>query len=370
MTDFVLETRDVSYSYNQKQSRPSLDGVSLGIRRGARTAILGANGAGKSTLFYHLNGVYRPKSGTVLYEGEPIDYSKQSLRALRSEVCVVVQNPDEQIFSSTVEEDIAFGLLNAGMERDEIERRIEESLFLVGMEGYRTRPSTQLSYGQRKRIAFAGALALRPKVLILDEPTAGLDPQMSLEVVEMVDQLVESGTSVVISTHDVDLAYTWAEDIHVIRGGRLEYSGGPDGFFSDSARAFSCGLKRPTPSVVDASLRPGSAMRPRTNAQLLASLAPEGAVFGRVTVVPVEDGFDASAASVPDGAVVGIYGSRTRRAFASGGIKVDHAFNAVDGCLADAVRGRDSVLFCDAEMAGFAERAGKAVEAFGKGAVM
>ncbi|MDO5861458.1 MAG: ATP-binding cassette domain-containing protein [Thermoplasmata archaeon] len=370
--DYILEARGVSYTYSVRQDRPSLDDVSVRIRRGSRTAILGANGAGKSTLFYHFNGVYKPKSGTVLYNGEPLSYEKADLRKLRSDICVVVQNPDEQIFSSTVEEDVAFGPMNMGMERDEIERRIQDALFKVGMEGYRKRPSTQLSYGQRKRVSIAGALAVDPKVLILDEPTAGLDPQMAQEVMELVDQLVEAGTTVLISTHDVDLAYTWAEEVHVIRRGKAVFSGSPEEFFSDSARAFACGLTRPTPSSVDASLCPGSPHRPRTCAQLLCSLAPEGAVFGKVRIVPVDADTDVAAevGNVPDDQSIGVYGAIAHRAFSSGGLRVDHGFNAIEGCMTDAIRGKDSVLFCDSNMVPLAKRRGAAIEEYGKGAVM
>ncbi len=343
----LFELRDVSYSYTQRQERPSLDSVSLTIREGVRTVLLGANGAGKSTLFYHLNGVLKPKSGQVLYDGKPLDYSKESLRSLRSDVTVVVQNPDEQIFSSTVEEDVAFGPLNMGLERDEVERRVEDALYMVDMEGYRYRPTVQLSFGQRKRVAIAGALAVRPRVLILDEPTAGLDPQMSHEVLELSEQLCRSGTTVVISTHDVDLAYTWAEEAHILRHGKLVYSGAPEGFFGNTVDVALAGLTRPHSFSVNASLcasrgRPEEPY-PRTMSQLLCKLSDETR-SGRIRVSTVPE-------DVPGDIPVGICGFRTRRVFSENGFRADYYFNAVECCLMEALTGKDCMIFCDECMA-------------------
>lgn len=223
----LLETKDLSYSYASRKHAKPLDGVSVRIDAGVRTAVLGANGAGKSTLFYSLNGILKPKSGEVLFKGSPLEYTREALRELRSSVCVVVQNPDEQIFSSTVEEDVAFGPLNMDLPRDEVEEKIVDSLTKVGMLEYRNKPATHLSYGQRKRVALAGALAVDPEVLILDEPTAGLDPRMSAEMLEIVDLLTAAGTTVILSTHDIDMAYAWAEDAHILSTGHCVYSGPP-----------------------------------------------------------------------------------------------------------------------------------------------
>lgn len=176
MENIIFETKMLSYSYEQKKCMLSLNNISIKIHEGVKTVILGQNGSGKSTLLYHLNGVFKPSSGRMLYKGTPIKYTKEALTALRSEVSMVVQNPNQYIFSATVEEDVAFGPMNIGLNHDEIEKRISDSLYKVGMDKYRNRPSAQLSYGQRKRVSIAGALAICPRVLILDEPTAGLDP--------------------------------------------------------------------------------------------------------------------------------------------------------------------------------------------------
>ena len=349
--DYLIETKGVYYRYGTKADYHSLKDVSIKIREGVKTVLLGANGAGKSTLFYHFNGVLKPESGEVLYRGIPLSYRKEHLYQLREDISVVVQNPDEQIFSSTVEEDVAFGPMNLNLPPDEVERRIRECLFKVGMEEFRYRPTTQLSYGQRKRVAIAGALAMEPKVLILDEPTAGLDPQMSQEVMELLDQLCLSGTTVIVSTHDVDLAYAWAEEIHVLRFGTLIYSGEPEGFFSDREDVALAGLSVPHTFSVNKSLEAirGKAEEPypRTNSQLLAKLAPEDSHFGTLRIVPVTEG---DIPDADDDLVIGIYGFRTRKAFDSAKRKVDIYFNAVEGCCLSAMQGFDSILYCDSEL--------------------
>ncbi|MGN0099105.1 MAG: energy-coupling factor ABC transporter ATP-binding protein [Candidatus Methanomethylophilaceae archaeon] len=349
--DYLIEIKGVYYRYGAKADSHSLKDVSIKIREGVRTVLLGANGAGKSTLFYHFNGVLKPESGEVLYRGIPLSYEKRHLYQLREDISVVVQNPDEQIFSSTVEEDVAFGPMNLNLPPDVVEGRIRDCLFKVGMEEFRYRPTTQLSYGQRKRVAIAGALAMEPKVLILDEPTAGLDPQMSQEVMELVDQLCLSGTTVIISTHDVDLAYAWAEEIHVLRYGSLIYSGEPEQFFSDRENVALAGLNVPHTYSVNKSLETirgnPECPHPRTNSQLLAKLSPEGAVFGKLHVVSVSSD---EVPSFDDDVCVGIYGFRTRQLFNSEKRKVDVYFNAVEGCCLSAMQGRETVLYCDGEM--------------------
>ncbi len=366
--DYILEARDVSHRYGRGEDSPySLHHVSVGIREGVRTAILGANGAGKSTLFYHFNGVYRPSEGEMFYRGIAMSYEREHLYQLREDVAVVVQNPDEQIFSSTVEEDVAFGPMNQNLPPSIVEGRIRDSLFKVGMEEYRCRPTTQLSYGQKKRVAIAGALAMEPKVLILDEPTAGLDPQMSQEVMELVDQMCLAGTTVVISTHDVDLAYAWAEEIHVLRMGNLVYSGAPEPFFDDRDAVSLAGLALPHTFSVNRSVegirgRP-EAPYPRTESQLLAKMSPPEARFGRIAVRPLpEDG------RIPeeDGPLVGIYGFRTRRLFDERGLGTDIYFDAVEGCSLAAMQGHDAVLYCDPELEGVIRERIAGLSVFGR----
>ena len=235
MKDPIITAEGLCHTYSGCDLK-SLDDITLSIERGSRTVILGANGAGKSTFFLHLNGVLKPKSGRVLYNGKPIDYSRKALMALRTDISIVFQNPDDQIFSSTVEEDIAFGPMNLGLSKEETERRVNDALSQIDMMELRNSPTSRLSFGQRRRVVLAGALAMRPKVMILDEPTSGIDSRMSYEVLEIMEQLIQTGTTVIMSTHDVDLACAWADEIHVMNKGKLVYSGDPGSFFYDKCR--------------------------------------------------------------------------------------------------------------------------------------
>ena len=228
-TEPILSTKDLVFSY--QNGPPALRDVSLDVHRGKKIVFLGPNGAGKSTLFLHFNGILRPKKGEVRYEGAPLKYDQRSLAGLRRSIAMVLQNPDDQIFSTTVEEDVAFGPMNLGLDRSEVERRIEDSLHLVGMEDLRQRPTQQLSFGQRKRVSLAGALAMRPKVLIMDEPTAGLDSEMVHELMELSDELNHAGMTMLMSTHDIETAYEWADEMIVMIKGEAHFTGTPEELF-------------------------------------------------------------------------------------------------------------------------------------------
>ncbi len=361
----LFEVKNLTYRYNNRQTRPSLNDVSIKIEEGRRTAILGANGAGKSTLFYHLNGIFKPVEGTVEYNGVPLDYSKPKLRELRNDICVVVQNPDEQIFSSTVEGDVAFGPMSMELPKEEVDERVESALDMVGMLDYRRRPSTQLSYGQRKRVSLAGALAVRPKVMILDEPTAGLDPQMAREVMELIDQMCCDGTTVILSTHDVDLVYSWAEDIIVLNHGELVYSGAPEQFFSDPEKTAYAGLCRPHTFSVNSyvSMIGGKAESPypRTSSQFVAKMAPEGSRGGSIRLCVVDDGFK----PIEFEGTVGVYGYYSKKRVLEAGARYDYMFDALEMCMQDVVRGKDALLYCDYSMVSLANQRINSLESFG-----
>ncbi|MBS3069701.1 ATP-binding cassette domain-containing protein [Candidatus Micrarchaeota archaeon] len=239
----ALETKNLNFSYESGQA--ALFSLSLCIQKGKKTVVLGPNGAGKSTLFLHLNGVHRVQSGEVLFEGKKITYDSKSLAQLRSKVSLVFQNPDDQIFAPTVEEDVAFGPLNLGLAHEEVQKRVEESLAAVGLEEMRQRLTSALSFGQKKRVALAGALAMEPQVLIMDEPTAGLDSQMVHELLELSEELNHEGKTIVISTHDVETAYEWADEVIVLNKGKLVFSGTPDGLFSQAELLHPIGLTPP-----------------------------------------------------------------------------------------------------------------------------
>lgn len=346
----VLELRGVSFSYKGAE-RPSLKDVDLAIVRGKKTVIMGANGAGKSTLFHHLNGILKPDRGTVLFDGQPVSYRRKGLRALRSKVSLVMQNPDDQIFGQTVEADAAYGPRNLGLPDNEVASRVEEALSLVGLSGMRKQSSLKLSYGQRKRLSLAGALAMRPEVLVMDEPTAGLDPQMASELMELAEQLHHSGTTVVISTHDVDLAYSWADVTHVLRGGEVVYSGDADGFYDDPVQVYLSGLMQPSMFAVNRSLCMirgiPEAPCPKTESQMVAKVTDRPC--GTLSLIPVSEDVDPErvAVMIEGCPSVGVYGAGARRFAGANSLRVDYYFDAFESCIGRCLGGEGSLLLVE-----------------------
>ncbi len=225
MSTAILTLMDVSYRY--PDGTRALDNCSLMIRRGTRTAVLGANGAGKTTMFLHLNGILRPSAGELQWEGTSFSYKRSELQKLRSKVGLVFQNPDSQLFSASVREDISFGPMNLGLPEKVVRERVEEALRMVGMSESADKPVHNLSYGQKKRVCIAGVLAMQPEVIVLDEPMAGLDGTMQEELTTVLDQLHSAGMTIIIATHDLDFAYGWAEEAIVLQSGRLLAHGAP-----------------------------------------------------------------------------------------------------------------------------------------------
>ena len=226
----MLEVKNLKYSYNKDYQ--ALKGVSLKIEKGQMVALLGKNGAGKSTLFLHLNGIYQPDEGSVYIDGEELKYNKKALLKFRQKVGIVFQNPDDQIFAPTVEEDVAFGPLNLGLPMEEVQDRVEEALARVGMSGTEKIAPHHLSGGQKKRVAIAGILAMKPEIMVLDEPTAGLDPQGVENLVKLLKELNDEGITIVISTHEVDLVPDYANKVFVLVDGELIAEGTPKKIFA------------------------------------------------------------------------------------------------------------------------------------------
>ena len=239
----MLEVQNLKYSYNNDYQ--ALKGVSLKIDEGDMVALLGKNGAGKSTLFLHLNGIYEPDEGKVFIDGEELKYDKKSLLKFRQKVGIVFQNPDDQIFAPTVEEDVAFGPLNLGLPMEEVQDRVEEALARVGMSGTEKIAPHHLSGGQKKRVAIAGILAMKPEIMVLDEPTAGLDPQGVENLVTLLKELNDEGITIVISTHEVDLVPDYANKIFVLVDGELIAEGTPKEIFAQPEVLEKANLKIP-----------------------------------------------------------------------------------------------------------------------------
>ena len=239
----MLEVKNLKYSYNTNYQ--ALKGVSLKVERGEMIALLGKNGAGKSTLFLHLNGIYQPDEGQVFIDGEELKYDKKSLLKFRQKVGIVFQNPDDQIFAPTVEEDVAFGPLNLGLTMEEVQDRVEEALARVGMSGYEKTAPHHLSGGQKKRVAIAGILAMKPEVMVLDEPTAGLDPQGVVDLSKLLRELNDEGITIIISTHEVDLVPNYANKVFVLVDGLLTAEGTPKEIFAKPEILEQANLKVP-----------------------------------------------------------------------------------------------------------------------------
>ncbi len=247
MTTTWLAIRHLGHVY--ADGNVGLTDCSLDILGGSRNVLLGANGSGKTTLLQHINGLLRPSTGAILFDGEAIDYSRSGLATLRRRVGLVFQNPDRQLISATVMEDVSFGPLNLGLDEATVRQRVAEALTIVGMSGLAERPLHRLSFGQKKRVCIAGVLAMQPDLLLLDEPMAGLDATMQTELLAVLDQLSARGITIVLSTHDVDFAYRWADAIHLLNDGRCVASFAADQL--EEHAAILAAVRQPLPAVLE-----------------------------------------------------------------------------------------------------------------------
>lgn len=222
----VIEARDIFFSY-EMDGEHSLKGMSCRIYRGQKIAFMGANGSGKSTFFLCCNGIHEPESGTLLYDGCPAAYDRKGLARLRSKVGIVFQDPDNQLFSASVYQEISFGILNQGIEEQEARQEVEKIIDQLGITDYRRRPVHALSGGQKKLVSIADILVMHPEVIILDEPSAALDPKHTQLVNGLMEQFTEQGITVLMATHDIDYAYEWADEIILMDGGSVLKQGAP-----------------------------------------------------------------------------------------------------------------------------------------------
>ena len=228
----VIETKELCYSYDGEES--ALDKVSVKIPKGKITAIMGGNGAGKSTFFLNLNGVLTPDAGQIIFNGKVIIHNKKNIKELRKSVGIVFQDPNDQFFSSSVRKDISFGAVNLGLSEDEISRRVDDAIERVGIKDLERRPIHALSYGQKKRVAIAGVLVMEPEVIILDEPTAGLDPIGVNELMKILIEIKETmGISIIIATHDMDIVPLYCDYGFVFHRGKVIMEGTPKDIFSN-----------------------------------------------------------------------------------------------------------------------------------------
>ena len=272
MNDLLLKTENLCYTYEGNTS-PALDRLDLSIRRGKRVACMGANGSGKSTFFLGCNGILRPDSGRILFAGQPLDYSRKGLLSLRSQVGIVFQDPDNQLFCASVFQEISFGPLNLGLDEATVRKRVSAVMDRLGITPYADRPVHALSGGQKKLVAIADILVMEPSLILLDEPVASLDPLHTQMVREVIDEIAGEGITVVTATHDVDYAWRWADEILLLGEGRLLAFGSPAEVFSREELLHRAGLTLPRilhlfRTLQQKEILPGSLSCPRTFQEL------------------------------------------------------------------------------------------------------
>ncbi len=237
----VISVRDLSYTYGNDQL--GLESINLNIYQGEKIAVLGANGAGKSTLFLNLNGVLKAEKGEIYYRDQLID--KKNLKQLRKNIGIVFQDADSQIIASTVRAEVAFGPMNLKLPKEEVIARVDQALSYMNMLDFKDRPPHYLSGGEKKRISIADIIAMKSELVIFDEPTASLDPLNAEILEEVLEKLSKEGKTLLISTHDVDFAYRWAERVLVFDKGRIIADGSPLEIFQDNALLKKSNLLKP-----------------------------------------------------------------------------------------------------------------------------
>ncbi|MBR2736089.1 MAG: energy-coupling factor transporter ATPase [Firmicutes bacterium] len=248
-----IEVRDLVCTYNTGMDNEirALDGISFTIGPGSFTGIIGHTGSGKSTLVQHLNGLMKPASGKVILDDTDLSSPKINMAEIRKKVGLVFQYPEYQLFEETVAEDIAFGPRNMKLEEDEVRERVREAMRTVGLpsEEFAERSPFELSGGQKRRVAIAGVIAMRPEVLILDEPAAGLDPAAHREMLGMIRRFHEErGTTIILVSHNMDDVAEYCEEVLVLDRGRLLCSGTPQEVFSCREKLEAVGLGLPSGS--------------------------------------------------------------------------------------------------------------------------
>jgi cobalt/nickel transport system ATP-binding protein len=229
----LLEFERVSYTYSGSQ-RPAIVDLSLQVPTGKRCALIGQNGCGKTTLFLLANGLYKPQQGKISWQQQPFKYDRSNLMKLRQQVGLVFQNPEQQIVATTVEEDISYGLYNLGLPTPIVAERVRQALLDFDLTELAQTPIHHLSLGQKKRVSIADVMVLQPELLLLDEPTAYLDPRHTRLLLATLQQIHANGTTILMATHDLDLVYRWADWLLVMDRGKLILAGTPADIFSQT----------------------------------------------------------------------------------------------------------------------------------------
>ncbi|WML34913.1 ATP-binding cassette domain-containing protein [Clostridium sp. OS1-26] len=238
----ILKVEDLYYVYGNGEA--ALNGVSVDIYEGEKIAVIGSNGSGKSTFFLNINGVFTPEQGKITYRDTVVN--KKNLKELRKNIGIVFQDADNQIIASTVRAEVGFGPMNLKLPKEEVQERVDKALAYMNISDFKDRPPHYLSGGEKKRVTIADIIAMKPEIIIFDEPTAALDPLNALMLEEVLDKLGSEGKTMLISTHDVDFAYRWAERVIVFCHGKIIADGTPLEIFQNRSILKQANLKQPT----------------------------------------------------------------------------------------------------------------------------
>ena len=239
----MFKINNLTYQYDKK--RKALDNITMDFNNGDIIGIIGSNGSGKSTLFNNLMGILKATQGEILYKNRQLKYDKKSLYNLRKEVGIVFQDPEKQIFYSMVYDDLAFALRNIGTDEKTIKTRINKALEAVNGEEFIDRPVHSLSFGQKKRVAIASVIAMENNIVLLDEPTAGLDPESTRAIVNIIKTMYEKGKKIVITSHDMNLIYDICDYVYVLNQGKIINEGNVEEVFIDEKKIEEAGLELP-----------------------------------------------------------------------------------------------------------------------------
>lgn len=242
--DTIVKTENLKYTY--ADGTEALKGIDLEIKRGEKVAIMGANGSGKSTFFLTLNGISQPTDGKIFIDGEEIKYDRKSLIEVRKKIGIVFQDPDNQLFSASVRQEISFGLFNLGYTQEEAAKKVDGIIDELNIAPFADKPTHFLSGGQKKRVAIADILVMDPEIIILDEPTSGLDPKHIKLTDEIIDSLSAKGITVIIATHDAQRALSWADRLVLFNDGMVIGEGKPEDLLRNENLLGETNLEKPS----------------------------------------------------------------------------------------------------------------------------
>lgn len=243
MDEKIITLSNIHHRYSSGSL--ALNAIGLELPKGKKIALLGGNGAGKSTLMFLLNGILQPTEGYLSFESENFSYKKKDLRILRSKVGFLFQDSDNQLLAPTVYEEISFGLNNLGKNKEWVRKKVDEAIDASCLQELSDRSPHELSAGQKKRVCLASIVAMQPELLVCDEPTSNLDSKHSKLTMDYLNNLNNEGKTILISTHDVNLAYEWAEYVVILKNGELSCSGKTKEVFSSKKLVEAAGLNLP-----------------------------------------------------------------------------------------------------------------------------